>query len=157
MNKKRVFTKRADVVNPGLKAVDFLIGERQVALSFPSGLPGTVFGHSSFEWVEGGDFLIMCVGNKVMSAPRSSCVVGRDDSAKTYTSLYFDYLDVSRIYQMSWMGKFWKQWRHAPGFAQRFIGNRSDDGKSINAKWEKSMDGKKWEHDFRLTYRHMRK
>jgi hypothetical protein len=70
-----------------------------------------------------------------------------------YTALYFDDRGVSRIYQMSLEGRQWKEWRHAPGFSQRFAGTISADGNIISASWEKSSDGTTWQHDFNLTYK----
>ncbi len=37
-------------------------------------------------------------------------------------------------------------------FSQRFEGAFSDDGKTIEGRWETSSDGARWEHDFDLTY-----
>lgn len=36
---------------------------------------------------------------------------------------------------------------------QRYEGKLSDDGNIVAARWEKSLDGTKWEHDFNVTYR----
>ena len=43
-------------------------------------------------------------------------------------------------------------WRDSPKFSQRFEGRFSKDKRTITAYWEKSLDGKKWEHDFDLRY-----
>ncbi len=80
-------------------------------------------------------------------------VIGRDDEAETCSMLYFDTRGVSRIYETSFEDGVWKQWRSAPGFSQRFTGTFSDDGTTITARWEKSSDGTRWDHDFDLTYR----
>jgi hypothetical protein len=141
-----------DAVNPALRDLDSLVGKWNVVLSFPTDPPGTVVGHASFEWLEDGAFLICHMGNKAAGPPYSISVVGRDDSAKPYTVLYFDDRGVSRIYQMSLEGGAWKQWREAPGFSQRFTATLSPDGNTITAQWEKSSDGVRWEHDFDLTY-----
>ncbi len=54
---------------------------------------------------------------------------------------------------MSFNGDLWKMWRELLGFSQRFDGKFTDDGKTITAHWEKSFDGKKWEHDFNIMYK----
>ncbi len=46
----------------------------------------------------------------------------------------------------------WKIWRNVPKFSQRFTGKISKDRKVIIASWEKSTNGKNWEHDFDLKY-----
>lgn len=129
-----------------------LVGEWTVEISFPTDPPGTVQGHASFDWLEDGALLIMRSGSKHEGPPYSISVIGRDDADTTYTMLYTDDRGVSRMYQMSLDGGEWKQWRDAPGFSQRFSGTFSEDGSRIIARWEKSLDGTHWEHDFDLQY-----
>jgi hypothetical protein len=145
----------ANTASPARKDLDALAGEWQVELSFPANPPRTVLGHVSFEWLEDGAFFVMRSGNKSAGSPSSVSVIGKDDSADTFTMLYADDRGVSRIYQMSVEGGEWKQWREAPGFCQRFAGTFSDDDNTIIARWEKSSDGTQWEHDFDLRYTRM--
>jgi hypothetical protein len=79
-------------------------------------------------------------------------VIGRDESAETYSMLYFDSRGVSRIYEMSLEGGVWKTHREAPGFWQRFTATFNDDGTTINGCWEKSSDGSIWELDLNWSY-----
>jgi hypothetical protein len=142
--------------NPALKNLEILVGEWDMeisAASFLSDPSAVLHGHASFEWLEGGDFLVARQGSKAAGPPYSTSIIGRDETIETYTVLYFDDRGVSRIYQMSLEGGQWKQWRQAPGFFQRFTGSFSDDGDTINASWEKSSDGSAWQHDFNLTYK----
>ena len=88
--------------------------------------------------------------------PRSIAVMGPDDAAATYRMLYYDSRGVSRIYRMTFSGEIWTLWRDFPGFAQRFHGTFSEDGRIITARWEKSGDGSNWELDFALTYTKVR-
>jgi hypothetical protein len=57
---------------------------------------------------------------------------------------------------MSFDDGLWKMWRDSPNFSQRFEGKFSGDGETIHAHWEKSLDGKTWEHDFSLTYKRIK-
>lgn len=142
--------------NPALKDLEILVGEWDMEISAASFLPdpATVLqGQASFEWLEGGDFLVARQGSKAAGPPYSTAIIGRDETAETYTVLYFDDRGVSRVYQMSLEGNAWKEWRQAPGFFQRFTGSISEDGNIINATWEKSSDGSTWQHDFNLTYK----
>ena len=43
---------------------------------------------------------------------------------------------------------------NGPGFNQRFIGEFSADGKTIDGRWERGMGaaGDEWELDFPMTY-----
>ena len=142
-------------INPLLERLGVLAGEWDVEISSMSFQPdpsAVAHGRSSFEWLEGGAFMIERSEPSNPDFPRGMVIMGPDDAAGTYCALHFDSRGVSRIYQMSLGDGTWKKWRDFPGFSQRFIGVFSEDGKTIHARWEKSSDGSKWEHDFDLTY-----
>jgi hypothetical protein len=141
--------------NPALKHLEILVGDWDMKLSNASFLPSssdTITGHASFEWLEGGAFLIMYMGNKSPNTPDSIWLISRDEAMRNYTVLYFDTRKVSRIYEMSFSNGVWNMWRNSPDFSQRFEGKFSDDGNIITAHWDKSSDGSTWEHDFDVTY-----
>ncbi|GHO49835.1 hypothetical protein [Ktedonospora formicarum] len=141
--------------NPALKSLEGLVGDWAMELANASFLPhpsDTVKGSISFEWVQNGAFLLMCMGDKLASAPAALWFIGRDESVPNYTVLYYDSRSVSRIYEMSFLEGVWKMWREAPGFWQRYEGTVHQNGKTITASWEKSHDGSTWEHDFDVTY-----
>lgn len=133
-----------------------LVGKWDTELSNAAFLPkptSTVHGEVSFEWLEGREFLLMRQGSRAAGPPYASWIIGRDESALDFTVLYSDDRGVSRVYSMSFRANLWKLWRQSPGFSQRFEGRVIDGGQSIIAQWEKSADGRKWEHDFDMTYR----
>ncbi len=141
--------------NPALQPLDVLLGAWEMELSNSSFLPhpsDAIKGQASFKWAEDGAFLLMRMGDKPGSPPEALWLIGRDESAPTYSVLYYDARRVSRVYTMSFSDRAWKIWREAPGFWQRFEGTLSDDGKTITAHWDKSPDGATWEHDFDVTY-----
>jgi hypothetical protein len=142
--------------NPALKPLEVLVGEWEMELSNASFLPGpsgTAKGPVSFEWVQDGAFLLMRMGDKPPSPAAALWLIGRDESAPSYTVLYYDSRSVSRVYEMSFSESVWKIWREAPGFWQRYEGTVSKNGKTITAHWEKSFDGgTTWEHDFDVKY-----
>ncbi len=141
--------------NPSLERLGVLAGEWNVefsSMSFHPDPSAVVRGHASFEWLEGGAFMIEYSEAFDSEAPRGTVIIGPDDAAGMYCMLHFDSRGVSRIYQMSLSGDTWKIWRDFPGFSQRFTGIFGEDDKTIHARWEKSSDGSKWEHDFDLTY-----
>lgn len=145
--------------NPSLKHLEILVGDWDMELSNASFLPSssdTVKGHVSFEWLEGGAFLLMYMGNKPPSTPDAIWLISRDESTSNYTVLYYDTRKVSRVYEMSFSDDTWKIWRNSPGFSQRFEGKFRDDGNIITAYWKKSSDGLTWEHDFDVTYTRIR-
>jgi hypothetical protein len=145
--------------NPALQPLEVLVGEWEMELSNSSFLPhpsDTVKGRVSFEWVQDGAFLLLRMGDKPAGPPDALWLIGRDESAPTYTVLYYDARHVSRVYAMSFSERVWKMWREAPGFWQRYEGTLSQDGKTITAHWDKSRDGTAWEHDFDITYTKVR-
>lgn len=136
-----------------------LLGEWNIeitSMSFDADPSAVVQGHSSFAWLEGGAFLIQRSEIPNSDFPTTTAVVGPDEEAATYRMLYYDSRAVSRIYRMTFSGGIWTLWRDFPGFSQRFQGTFSEDGKIITARWEKSADGSRWEHDFDLTYTRVR-
>lgn len=140
--------------NPALKPLEFLIGTWQMVISNARFLPdpsAMVRGESRFKWIEGGDFLALRQGNR-SKPPYATWIIGRDDTTKDYSVLYFDDRRVSRLYHMSFEAGEWRLWRDAPRFFQRFKGKVSRDRNTIRGSWEMSRDGSKWEHDFDLTY-----
>ncbi|MGH7141213.1 MAG: hypothetical protein ACREGH_01075 [Minisyncoccia bacterium] len=141
--------------NSALEDLQMLEGGWTMKLSnapFLPNLKAALRGDVSFEWLEGGAFLIMRQGIKGSGMPWAMWLIGRDADAKEYTVLYFDDRNVSRVYQMSFTKNAWKLWRNSPKFSQRFEGKISKDGRTIKARWEKSLNNKKWEHDFDITY-----
>src|SRR2546430_15661853 len=75
----------------------------------------------------------------------------------------FDARGVKRLFMMALEGSAWKIWRapgedwsgpDGPGFNQRFIGEISADGKTIEGRWERGMGdaGDQWEIDFPINY-----
>ena len=59
---------------------------------------------------------------------------------------------------MTFTGSDWTLLRLEPDFsplpfAQRFVGSLSDDGRSLDGRWEQSHDGgRTWEPDFVLRF-----
>jgi hypothetical protein len=145
--------------NLALEQLSPFIGDWDIeitSMSFNSDPSAVVRGHSSFDWLEGGAFLIQHSEIDHPDFPRSKAVVGADDEGGTYRMLYYDSRGVSRIYRMTSSGGIWTLWRDSPGFHQRFHGTFGEDGRVITAYWEKSSDGSNWERDFDLTYTKVR-
>lgn len=136
--------------NPAIAHLQPLVGDWRIGPAAADS--GEMVGQVSFEWLEGGAFLIQR-WHTPDPFPSGVAVIGCDDSTGRCTMQYFDSRGVARIYEMSLTDGVWRQWRDAPGFSQRFTGALSDDANTIRATWELSKDGSTWEKDFDLVYR----
>lgn len=108
--------------NPSLQPLAILVGTWHTVGTHPL-VPGTTFhGRTTFEWSEGGAFLIMRSQMEEPEIPDGIAVFGTDDATGECSMLYFDERGVSRRYEVSLQGNVWKWWRNAPGLSQRFAG-----------------------------------
>jgi len=117
-------------------------------------------GRATFEWIEGGAFLLerstadWTDPGWVESAPGTTlAVIGFDDTTDEVVQLYADDRGVFRVYRGTLTDEEWRLQRAAPDFHQRFVGVFGDGGRTIEGRWETSSDGAAWELDFPITYR----
>ncbi len=146
-------------INPALKDLEVFTGQWTAEISNASFLPDlsmTLQSTASFEWLNDGDFLIFQQGTKNDKTPWATWLIGHDQDSPDYTILYIDDRSFSRVYEMSFKNDTWKIWRNAPNFIQSFEGKLSEDKNTITGAWDKSTDGKKWEHDFDLVYKRVK-
>ena len=145
--------QEASIPNPALKPFSVLIGNWETTGTHLL-IPNTILhGRTSFEWLEGGAFLMMRSEIDEPGIPSGIAIFGSDDSKQEYYMLYFDERGVSRKIEVTLQGNIWKWWRNAPGFSQRYTGTIVDGGNTIIGKGELSKDGSSWEKDLDLTYR----
>jgi len=147
---------KAAIQNPALKAFSVLVGEWQTVGAHPYLPDTTLHGRTSFNWIEGGAFLVMRSEIAEEKIPAGIAIFGSDDSSGEFFMLYFDERKVSRKYQVSFQDNILKWWRNAPDFSQRFTCNFTDDNNTIIGKGEMCKDGTNWEKDLELTYTRIR-
>ena len=95
---------------PALQRLDALVGEWELENpQYPE-----VRGRATFEWLEGGAFLVQHSEVDHAAVPNATMIIGRDESTETYCILYYDSRGVSRVYQMSLFDGVWKMCREAP-------------------------------------------
>jgi Protein of unknown function (DUF1579) len=142
-----------DTPNQELQHLDVLVGDWEITLDNPLEQGAKVRGRTSFEWLEGGRFLIQR-SRAEDPFPDGITVIGWDDDRGTCVMHYFDSRGVTRLYDVSLEDGVLGIFREARegDFAQRFTGRLSDDGGSIEGRWERSDDGVEWELDFELVY-----
>lgn len=143
--------KKALMPNPALQPFEALIGEWQTSASHPA-FPGTTFhGRTSFDWHEGGAFLVMYSEIDHPDFPAGVAIFGSDDSAETFYMLYFDERGVSRKYDVSMNGTQLKWWRDDPKFSQRFTLAIDAARNKMSGKGEMQREGGPWEADLSLN------
>ena len=139
------------------------VGEWTMEAVFPEPPPEMgvdMKGRVDFQWMPGEKFLIERweVPDPV---PNGIAVIGFDEGRGTYLQHYFDSRGVARVYEMTVEEGVWRLSRTEPDFSplefsQRFTGKFSDDGHTIDGRWEICRHGSNWEVDFDLIYRKVR-
>ena len=133
--------------------LDALVGDWTLTAGPPGGPPWPGAARVTFEWLEAGVPLVVERWHvDLPEAPDGVAVIGCDGMSGTYYQLYTDDRDVQRIYAMSLDDGVWKLWRDGEPFSQRFTGRFSEDGNTIEGRWEMAEDGTTWRTDFDLTY-----
>lgn len=143
---------RARMPNPALQSFAVLVGRWRTEGSHGLLPDVTLHGHTSFEWIENGAFLLMRSELDYPSVPHGIAIFGSDDVQHTFFMLYFDERGVSRIQNVSMENNELKWWRDQPGFSQRCACVISSDGNTMVSRGELSRDGVTWEKDLELTY-----
>jgi hypothetical protein len=143
---------KAAILNPALKPFGILVGEWKTAGVHPQFPGATLHGHTSFEWIHGGAFLVMRSVIYNEQFPDGIAIFGSDNSLGTYFMLYFDEREVSRKHDVVFQDNVLKWWRNAPGFSQRYSFTVAGNGNTIVSKGELSRDGITWEKDLDLIY-----
>ena len=118
----------------------------------PAGGGDPARGRTTFEWLEGGGYLIQRAVMDNPAFPRGVMVIGPEAGGERIVQHYFDSRGVARVYDISFDEGVLRLWRDDADFAQRYSGRLSADGSTIDGAWEICEDGATWAHDFDLTY-----
>jgi hypothetical protein len=136
--------------DPSLEPFDALIGTWATEATHPL-VDAVVSGTVTFEWLEGGHFLVQRSSNDHELFPDAICVIGAPETGRGLVMEYFDSRGVRRTYRASLDDGVLRFWRDSPGFDQRFsatLGHDSFEGLSQLARTPGD-----WEDDLKLTYR----
>jgi hypothetical protein len=149
-----------------IRRLEALVGDWEMQASIGGHVMGR--GHTAFEWLEDGAFLMQRADAEpptedapaewVANSPFPLVtIIGLDDSSDTFCYAYADARGVHRVYRMSLHDGVWKiGGQSGPQFFQRFTATFSDDGNIVAGRWEGSSDGSSWEPDFDVTYTKVR-
>jgi hypothetical protein len=110
-----------------------------------------------------GEFIVLRSMGEPAEVPDSISIIGGAPAGEAQPMHYFDARGVQRLFLTTVEGSTWRIWRapgedwngpHGPGFNQRFIGEISANGRTIEGRWERGMGdaGDEWELDFPFIY-----
>jgi len=136
-----------------LEPFSALIGEWAIEMTHPA-VEGTVVrGRASYQWLEGGRFVLQRAVNEHPDFPDSLSVIGAMDGDEELSMQYFDSRGVHRVYAIGFDGTELTIERDAPGFAQRAAARLSDDGSTLAGTWQLNQDDQGYREDLAFTYR----
>ena len=144
-----------DAVDPRtkLKPFEVLIGAWTIEMTHPMLEDTVVHGRATYEWLEGGRFLIQRAVNEHPDFPDSLAVNGVMEGESDLSMQYFDSRGVHRVYEIAFDGRELTMERDAPGFDQRCRAELSDEGATLTGVWELNESDQGFRDDLAFTYR----
>jgi hypothetical protein len=136
--------------DPALEPFDVLIGTWVTEATHPM-FDAVVSGSVTFEWLEGGHFLIQRSRNDHELFPDAISVIGAPEAGDGLVMEYFDSRGVRRTYGASLDDGVLRIWRDAPGFDQRF--SATLDPGAFQGQWQLARTPGEWKDDLRVVYR----
>ena len=112
---------------------------------------GVVPGSVTYEWLEGGRFLIQRSRNDHELLPDAISIIGAHEAGDGLVMEYFDSRGVHRTYGVSLEDGVLRMWRDDPTFAQRFSAKLGHD--AFEGLWQLAETPGDWQDDLRVTYR----
>ena len=136
--------------DPTLEPFDALIGTWDTEVTHPK-IDGVVAGSVTFEWLEGGRFLVQRSHNDHELFPDAISVIGAPEAGDGLVMEYFDSRGVRRTYGVSFDDGVLRFWRDDPAFAQRFSATPGDD--TFDGLWQLARTPGDWQDDLKVIYR----
>ena len=136
--------------NSALEPFGALIGTWATEATHPL-LDAVVPGSTTFEWLEGGRFLIQRSRNDHELFPDAISVIGAPEAGDGLAMEYFDSRGVRRTYAVSLEAGVLRIWREHPTFAQRFSATPGPE--SFEGRWQVARTPGDWQDDLKVVYR----
>ena len=136
--------------DPAIEPFDALIGTWATEATHPL-VKAVVGGTVTFEWLEGGQFLLQRSRNDHELFPDAICVIGAPETGEGLVMEYFDSRGVRRTYGVCLDDGVLRFWRDAPEFAQRFSATIGRD--CFEGLWQLARTTGDWQDDLKVTYR----
>jgi catechol 2,3-dioxygenase-like lactoylglutathione lyase family enzyme len=138
--------------DPMLEPFEALIGTWATEVTHPL-VDVVVPGSITFEWLEGGRFLIQRSRNEHELFPDAICVIGALEAGDGLVMEYFDSRGVRRTYGVSLEDGVLRIWREHPEFDQRFSATLGPD--AFEGQWQLAKTPGDWQDDLKVTYRRL--
>ena len=110
-----------------------------------------VLGSATFEWLEGGHFLVQRSHVDHELFPDAICIIGPPEAGDGLVMETFDSRGIRRTYDTSLENGVWRIWRDHRGFDQRFSATIGPD--QFDGLFELAETPGDWQEDMRVTYR----
>jgi hypothetical protein len=136
--------------DPMLDPFDALIGAWSTESTHPM-VDEVVTGSATFEWLEGGHFLVMRSHQDHALFPDAIHIIGRPEPGDGLVMEYFDSRGVRRTYKVSLEDGVMRWWRDHPGFDQRSSARLGRD--TFELAHQLAQTPGDWRDDLRTTYR----
>ena len=136
--------------DPMLEPFDVLIGSWSTEAKHRL-VDEIVLGGATFEWLEGGHFVVLRSHNDHELFPDAISVIGRPESGEGLVMEYFDSRGVRRTYGVSLEDGVMRWWREHPGFDQRSYAKLGPDVFELVHQLAETPGD--WQDDLRTTYR----
>ena len=127
--------------NPALRSLDKLVGTWQVS--------GEAQGQITFNWMEGGFFLIQTVD--LDGGARGTEFIGYDAESNSLKSHYFSNTGDLLEYTYRAEGQTHTVSIDMPGRKGQFVALFSDDDNTFAGRWDWTQDGEKMGYDATMT------
>ncbi len=136
--------------DPALEPFDALIGTWATEATHPL-LDSVVPGSITFEWLEGGQFVVQRSHNDHELFPDAISVIGAPEAGDGLVMEYFDSRGVRRTYRASLDHDVLRFWRDEPGFDQRFSATLGHE--RFEGLWQVAETPGEWQDDLKVIYR----
>ena len=136
--------------DPALEPFDALIGTWETEAKHRA-VDEIVGGSTTFEWLEGGHFLVQRSHVDHELFPDAICIIGPPEAGDGLVMETFDSRGIRRTYDTSLENGVWRIWRDHRGFDQRFSATIGPD--QFDGLFELAETPGDWQEDMRVTYR----
>ena len=136
--------------DPRLEPFAALIGTWDTQATHPL-FDGVVSGAVTWEWLEGGHFLVQHSHNDHELFPDAICVIGAPEDGDGLVMEYFDSRGVRRTYGIALEDGVLRNWRQHEGFDQRYSATLADD--AFEGVSQLARTPGDWQDDLKVTYR----